>query len=197
MAGGGDTEDTRWDDALKYRVTYGPVHFGAMYKFVEGSGGCHSASKMWTASTCTPESAHNDAYGFDFGGVYGNFSGDVVVQHVNQAISVLNPLLGPTSLTQPYQSTTNSINTNPINGPNLIGTNNTVYGIVTDNTAVMLAAKYTWDQYKFFGGYEYIQYLNPAHPLGVGAEAQGGYLLSGVEDNNLDSPGTCKSSGPA
>ena len=28
---------------------------------------------------------------------------------------------------------------------------------------------------------------NPAHPLGVGATAQGGYLLSGVEDNNLDS----------
>ncbi|MGB6878542.1 MAG: TonB-dependent receptor, partial [Candidatus Acidiferrales bacterium] len=33
MAGGGDTEDSRWDDALKYRLTYGPVHFGAMYKF--------------------------------------------------------------------------------------------------------------------------------------------------------------------
>ncbi len=36
MAGGGDTEDTRWDDAIKYRVTYGPVHFGAMYKFADG-----------------------------------------------------------------------------------------------------------------------------------------------------------------
>src|SRR5271169_4327495 len=30
MAGGGDTENSRWDDALKYRLTYGPVHFGAM-----------------------------------------------------------------------------------------------------------------------------------------------------------------------
>ena len=36
MAGGGDTQDTRWDDAMKYRVNYGPVHFGAMYKFVDG-----------------------------------------------------------------------------------------------------------------------------------------------------------------
>ena len=43
MAGGGDTEDSRWDDALKYRLTYGPVHFGAMYKFTNGSGGCFSA----------------------------------------------------------------------------------------------------------------------------------------------------------
>ncbi len=119
---------------------------------------------------------------------YDNFSVDVVFQHYNQAISVLNPLLGPQSLTQPYQSTTNSINTNPITGANVIGTDNTEYGIVTDNTAVMLAAKYTWDPFKFYAGYEHIQQFNPTNPLGVGASAQGGYLLSGVEDNNLDSP---------
>jgi len=187
MAGGGDTEDTRWDDALKYRIAYGPIHFGAMYKFAEGSGGCYTASSTWTAATCTPEQAHNTAYGIDFGGEYKKFSADVVYQHYNQAISVLNPLLGPESLTQPYQSTTNSINTNPISGANLIGTNNTVYGIVTDNEALMVAAKYTWDAFKFFAGFEHILYKNPSNPLGIGASAQGGYLLSGVEDNNLDS----------
>jgi predicted porin len=188
MAGGGDTQDTRLDDALKYRVAYGPVHFGALYKFADGRGGCFSKSAAWTAVTCTEEAPHNSAYGFDLGGVYGHVSADVVFQQVNQAISVLNPLLGPTSLSEPFQSTTDSINTNPINGTNLIGTNNTEYGIVTDNTAVMVAAKYTWDQLKFYGGYEYIRMINPANPLGVGATAQGGYRLSGVEDNNLDSP---------
>src|SRR5208282_462700 len=193
MAGGGDTEDSRWDDALKYRLTYGPVHFGAMYKFADGSGGCYSASAGWTAATCTPESAHNNAYGFDAGGNYGRFSADLVYQHYNQAISVLNPLLGPQSPTQPYQSTTDSINTNPINGganmgANLIDTENTEYGIVTDNSALMLALKYKWNKFRFYGGYEYIWQENPANPLGVGASAQGGYLLSGVEDNNLDSP---------
>ena len=187
MAGGGDTQDTRWDNAIKYRVAYGPVHFGAMYRFEQGSGGCYSASAAWTAATCTPEQPHNDAYGFDFGGDVGKFSADVVYQHINQAISVLNPLLGPQSLTQPYQSTTNSINTNPINGTNLIGTTNTEYGIVTDNTAVMVAAKYAWDPVKFYAGYEHIRQNNPSNPLGIGATAQGGYLLSGVEDNNLDS----------
>jgi len=187
MAGGGDTEDSRWDDALKYRIAYDPIHFGAMYKFAEGSGGCYSASSTWTAATCTPEQAHNSAYGFDLGGEYAKFSVDVVYQHYNQAISVLNPLLGPESLSAPFQSTTNSINTNPIIGANLIGTNNTVYGIVTDNDALMAAAKYTWDRFKFFAGYEHILYKNPSNPLGIGASAQGGYLLSGVEDNNLDS----------
>ena len=109
-------------------------------------------------------------------------------QHYNQAISVLNPLLGPQSPTQPYQSTTDSINTNQITGANLIATTNTVYGIVTDNNAIMVAAKYTWDQFRFFAGYEYIRQTNPSNPLGVGASDQGGYIMSGVEDNNLDSP---------
>ncbi|MGD0504098.1 MAG: porin [Steroidobacteraceae bacterium] len=189
MAGGGDTQDTRWDDALKYRLTYGPVHVGAMYKFSDGQGGCYSAAATWTAATCTGEQPHNSAYGFDLGGTFAGFSADVVFQRVFQAISVLNPLLGPQSLSKPYQSTTDSINTNPINGPtNLIGTSNTEYGIVTDNSAVMVAAKYVWDPFKLYAGYEHIRQTNPSEPLGVGATAQGGYLLSGVEDDNLDSP---------
>jgi predicted porin len=188
MAGGGDTEDSRWDDALKYRLAYGPVHFGAMYKFADGNGGCYSGSATWTAATCTPESAHNNAYGFDLGGDYHKFSADIVYQRFNQAVSVLNPLLGPQSVTQSYQSTTNSINTNTISGANLIPTTNTVYGIVTDNRAIMFAARYTWDRFKVFAGYEYIRQANPSNPLGVGASDQGGYIMSGVEDNNLDSP---------
>jgi predicted porin len=188
MAGGGDTQDTRWDQAIKYRLTSELLHFGAMYKFADGSGGCYSASPNWSAINCTPEQPHNTAYGFDLGGTYANFSADVVLQHYNQAISVVNPLLGPQSLSAPYQSTVNSINTNQINGANLIGTVNTEYGIVTDNTALMVAAKYVWDPFKFYGGYEHIRQDNPSNPLGVGATAQGGYSLSGVEDNNLDSP---------
>jgi predicted porin len=187
MAGGGDTENTRWDDALKYRLTYGPVHFGAMYKFADGSAGCYSATAGWTAVTCTGEQAHNNAFGFDLGGNYGKFSADAVFQHYNQAISVLNPLLGPQSLAAPYQSTTDSINTNQITGTNLIDPNDTVYGIVTDNNAAMFAAKYASDQWKFFVGYEHIWQNNPSRPLGVGASDQGGYFMSGVEDNNLDS----------
>jgi predicted porin len=187
MAGGGDTENSRWDDALKYRLAYGPVHFGAVYKFVDGTGGCYSASATWTAANCAPEQAHNDAYGFNLGAGYHALSADLVYQHYNQAISVLNPLLGPQSPAAPYQSTTDSINTNQIVGANLLATTNTVYGIVTDNNAVMTAAKYTWDPFKLFAGYEYVWQNNPSRPLGVGATDQGGYLMSGVEDNNLDS----------
>ncbi|WP_158793018.1 hypothetical protein [Granulicella sp. L60] len=186
MAGGGDTEDSRWDSAVKYRITYGPAHLAAMYKFADGNGGCFSASATWTAATCTPETAHNNAYAGDVGASHKKLSADIVYQHYNQAISVLNPLLGPQSVTQSYQSTTNSINTNPINGANLISTDETLYGIVTDNNAILGTVKYTWDQFKIFGGFEYIWQNNPHDPLGVGASDQGGYILSGVEDNNLD-----------
>ena len=194
MAGGGDTDDSRWDDAMKYRITFGPVHFGAMYKFANGSGGCYSAMHPgWTAANCTPERAHNNAYGFDIGGEHGKFSVDIVGQHYNQAISVLNPLQGPQSQAPgaQLQSTTDSINTNYIDGGinpvNLIDPNDTLYGIVTDNDAIMGAAKYTWNPFKFFVGYEFIWQNNPHEPLGVGATDQGEYILSGVEDNNLDS----------
>ena len=103
MAGGGDdTENSRWDDAVKYRITLGPVHLEAMYEFADGSAGCYSATAGWTAGTCTAESAHNNAYGFDLGATYRKFSVDIVPQHYNPAISVLNPLLGALSLTHPY-----------------------------------------------------------------------------------------------
>ncbi len=193
MAAGGDTEDTRWDDAVKYRLTHGPVHFGAMYKLVDGSGGCYSASATWNDVNCTPEQPHNNAWGFNLGGTMQKLSGDLVYQHYNQAISVVDPLLGPTSPTEPFESTTDSINMNPITADpttglvtNLISTDSTVYGIVTDNNAIMAAAKYTGDPFKIYAGYEYIWQNNPKNPLGVGATDQGGYLMSGVEDNNLD-----------
>jgi predicted porin len=187
MAGGGDTEDSRWDNATKYRLSVGPVHAGLMYKFAGGSGGCYSPAAAWSAATCTPQEAHNTAYGFDLGGQYANFAADLIYQHYNQAISVLNPLLGPQSPTQPYESTVNSINTNQIAGANLISPDGTLYGNVTDNSALLVALKYAWDPLKFFAGYEHIRQTNPANPLGVGASDQGGYILSGVEDNGLDS----------
>jgi predicted porin len=187
MSGGGDTEDSRWDDAVKFRIVFGPAHLAAMYKFADGNGGCYSASSAWTAATCTPETAHNNAYGGGIGGTYSKFSGDLLYQHYNQAISVLNPLIGAQSVAATYQNSTDSINTNPINGVNLISTDDTLYGIVTDNNAFLATAKYAGEQFKAFAGYEYIWQNNPHDPLGVGASDQGGYFMSGVEDNNLDS----------
>jgi predicted porin len=50
----------------------------------------------------------------------------------------------------------------------------------------MITARYASDPIKIYAGYEYIWQNNPVNPLGVGASDQGGYFMSGVEDNNLD-----------
>ena len=43
----------------------------------------------------------------------------------------------------------------------MIDPQNTVYGIVTDNRAIMGTAKYTGEQFKFYLGYEFIRQNNP------------------------------------
>jgi len=196
MAGGGDTEDSRWDDAVKYKIEFGSAHLEAMYKFADGNGGCYlptptaaNPAPAFTAADCTPETAHNNAYGGGIGATRRKFSGDLLYQHYNQAISVLNPLLGAQSAapSQSYQNTTDSVNQTQMTGGNLIPTDDTLYGIVTDNNAFLSTLKYTGAQFKVYGGFEYIWQNNPHNPLGVGASDQGGYFLSGVEDNNLDS----------
>ena len=41
--GGGDTEDRRLDDSVKYSAKYGPVHVGALYQFNGASGQANTA----------------------------------------------------------------------------------------------------------------------------------------------------------
>ncbi len=41
--GGGDTEDRRLDDSVKYTAKYGPVHVGALYQFNGASGQANTA----------------------------------------------------------------------------------------------------------------------------------------------------------
>jgi predicted porin len=201
MAGGGDTENTRWDDSVKYRIIHGPFHFAAMGKFADGNGGCYAAAAasggFWDDATCTPVKPHNTAYGFDVGGGSHKIFGDVVYQRYSQAISIVNPLLGPTSQSSPltagYESNTDSIDQTSISldtvtgVTNIVDPTNTLYGVVTDNRAIMGTAKYAGEQFKFYVGYEFIRQANPDNPLGVGASDQGGYILSGVENTNLDS----------
>ncbi len=69
-AGGGDTQDRRLEDSLKYTATFSNVHVGAQYKFNQETGG---------AST---------AFEAQLGGEYGGFSIDGYYAHVNDAVSV-------------------------------------------------------------------------------------------------------------
>ncbi|HEX4325794.1 MAG TPA: porin, partial [Burkholderiales bacterium] len=59
---------------------------------------------------------------------------------------------------------------------------NSLSGTVSDNTAWTLSAKYDLDKVRLFAGYSHLLSQNPSTPLSAGASAQGGYLLSVVNN---------------
>lgn len=68
-AGGGDTQDARLDNSLKYLIQYGPLRFGALYQFSDATGN------------------GGRAYQFDVGGDYAHLSIDFAYGHKKDAIS--------------------------------------------------------------------------------------------------------------
>jgi predicted porin len=60
---------------------------------------------------------------------------------------------------------------------------NSLGATVSDNTAYALMGSYKLHPFKFFAGYEYIKYLNPATPLRAGFVDIGGYVLAFVNND--------------
>ena len=52
-----------------------------------------------------------------------------------------------------------------------------VAGTISDNTGLMLLARYTTGPVKLYAGYENIRFANPASPLAAGTTIIGGYSL--------------------
>jgi predicted porin len=53
---------------------------------------------------------------------------------------------------------------------------------VSDDTVFSVGVRYTLGPWKFFGGYEHIDYSNPNNPLNVGAFLQGGMIAGQVNN---------------
>ena len=56
---------------------------------------------------------------------------------------------------------------------------------VSDNTVFQVAAKYTFGQWKFYAGYEHVDFANPNNPLLPGAFLAGGYNAGAVNNTNF------------
>jgi predicted porin len=206
LGGLGDTADARWDDSFKYRVEYGPVHLGAMYKFAEGNSGSNVGLGGEVCPTvgvqpagCTRStlpgspvqfySTQNDAAQFNLGGSYGGFDVDGVLGYFHQAISTPNNPLSSAQLGGASNFTSNASTNLGTVATNSIGNNNfnSLAANASDNTGGAIGAKYTWNQFKFFAGWSHDIYHNPANNVGIGAQNdQGGYMLSSV--NNFAFP---------
>jgi predicted porin len=102
------------------------------------------------------------------GGDYAGLSVDAIFSHVQDAVSSA-PLPPGTVLPASL--------TNPGSG--------FVAGTVSDNTSLMLLAKYAIGPVKLYAGYEHMQFANPNTPLAPGNFLVGGYTLGTVNNTNF------------
>jgi predicted porin len=147
-AGGGDTENARLDNSLKYTVNLGPFRAAAAAQLSPNGDGSRNIVQ--------------GQVGVDYLGL----SLDAIVGHVKDAISAAPLAVGfvPTA-TQLAQA-----------GSGLVA------GTVSDNTSLMLLARYGIGPVKLYGGYETIRFVNPSVPLPVGSTIIGGYTLGTVSN---------------
>ncbi len=165
-AGFGSTETARWDEAVKYVFTYGPVHAAGMYT----GGGPDS-------------SIFNDAYGVNAGAIWKGFSIDAVYTKTNGAVA-------STSIPNPLYVAKGSISCVPGSCPDgLLGT-------ISDNEGWSVMGKYTYEfggglkdeeapsKLTAFAGYVHTDMGNPHDTdVPVGSTTIGGYRLLGVTTN--------------
>jgi predicted porin len=125
--GGGDTEDRKGTTAIKYRVNFANYHFGAFGQI----GGYAEGNAQ--------KGAVQGDVGADFNVGPGVFSTDVMAGHTKDAVSIT--IVGPT----------NAIG-NPVNIFTPGFANAFMNATLSDNTNVMVDAKYTMDRLKLYAG---------------------------------------------
>ena len=103
---------------------------------------------------------NDTAYGADVGADFGPFSIDATYTHKKDEVAA-------GSLSAAQMLTVAALGYNP---------QNSFSATVSDNTAYGVAAKYTFDKFKFYAGYEYIKFQNPSSPLGAGFIDIGNYI---------------------
>jgi predicted porin len=161
-AGAGDTEDRRFDSALKYSLTLQDIiRVGAMYKFNNSNG------------------AANSAFQADVGGDYAGASVDAYFAKTRSGISA-SPLNAEEVAGEVVKG---------VAGPNVgFAVNNSLAATISDNTVGSLMGSYTAGPVKILAGYEYIQYDNPKDPLAAGFTDIGGYNLAYVNNAAFPHP---------
>jgi predicted porin len=115
-------------------------------------------------------SAPGNAVEGQIGADYAGLSVDAIFSHVTDAVSS-----APLSTAQ----ITTAASVGLSQGAGLVS------GTVSDNTSIMLLAKYAIGPVKLYGGYEHMQFANPNNPLAPGSFITGGYSLGAVNNANF------------
>jgi predicted porin len=156
-AGGGDTEDRRLDQSVKYYAKYDWLHIGALYQFGSQSG------------------ATNTGYQFQIGGDYAGFSVDGYYFKKYDAISV-----SALSAAQVTDLQTGTCTAAAPAIPQCWPIGNSLSGTISDNQTWAIMASYAIPgaPVKLSAGYERITFDNPTNKLAAGTLTIGGYILA-------------------
>ena len=158
--GVGNTEVCRFSNSVKYRLNIGQARVAALWQF----GGYEQNNPS------------QGAYQFQVGGdvpnlANGTLSFDAIYSNVRNAVSLS---LGPGS---------NDPNGTPI--PPFLPQNLTA--TISDNSSVMLLARYTNGPLKLYAGYEWIQFTKPSDPVTAFTNIGGDFMCDGcVAFNGTD-----------
>jgi predicted porin len=155
--GGGNTENCRNSTSLKYRVDVGYVR----------------AAVLWQFGGYAQNNASNGAYQFQVGADIptwdkGVLSLDAIYSYVRDSVSLS---LAP-----------GSINANGMPTPPFLP--QTLTATISDNTAMMLVAKYTAGPLKLYAGYEGIRYAPPSDPQTAFTSIAGSFICQGCDAFN-------------
>jgi predicted porin len=93
-----------------------------------------------------------------------------------------------------YSKVKDAISASPLSSSQVTGLpalgysiTNSLSATISDNTSYSIMAAYKFDDlFKFFIGYEHVQYANPSTPLAAGFEDIGGYNLAYVSNTAYD-----------
>jgi predicted porin len=157
-AGGGDTQDRRLDDSIKYGAKlFDFVHVGLQYKFQNSSAQSYATAGSGEAFSATEAS---------IGAEYAGASVDVFYTKVRDAVSV-----GTLSAAQ-------------VMGLPTLGyaLDNSLSGTISDNASYGAMGSYAFGPATFFAAYQHITYMNPSIKLAAGFDDIGGYTLAYVSN---------------
>jgi predicted porin len=139
FAGGGDTQNRRDTTAIKYRINIANWHIGA-YGQVGGYDDGNGAKG----------GAQGDV-GADYKVGPGLLSFDAIAAWKKDAVSLGSGLSGPLDqFGAPFSPSTS--------------TSETLGATISNNTTVMALAKYQVERWRFYTGYERIEFANPTDP---------------------------------
>ncbi|MGA7816543.1 hypothetical protein, partial [Caballeronia sp.] len=160
-AGFGDTETNRANTGVKYRVNYENFHGGALMQwggYAQGNG---------------TTGFYQGDVGADIEGFGGLFSVDVVGSYAQNAVSLSNFTGACSTVAKgPFKGQTGC--TSGI--PNFYGPDD-LKATLSNNSGLMLLAKYRWGPVTLSGGWMWWQQANPSDNYLNGFQTLGGYSV--------------------